>query len=115
MEKPRIRVLSRPERDLVYITYQGCTLSASAWALKLGLSHKVVWRRLQEGLPLEEVFSAKKSLLNRRVELPPGETPETVLVKAMKMGVRFTGDDYLDLYGVEKRPWGSEDKEEDEE
>lgn len=53
-------------RNVKKLTYNGETMGLGAWARKLGIDRCTLRLRLAKGWPLDEVFTADKSFVNRK-------------------------------------------------
>lgn len=51
---------NRNRRDNRFITYQGETLTMAEWVRKTGIRQPLLWRRLNDGWPVELAFSKKR-------------------------------------------------------
>jgi len=106
MDKPRIKVLTKPNR--IIITHQGITMPVTGWCMKLGVDHRTFLHKLHSGRPMEEVFKPKQKIW------PPGCSPEDLLFASIGTDTEFTADQYLDLYGEPRRPWPKVEEGEEE-
>ena len=103
---PRIRTDYRGKHRQVLISFGGCTLSASRWGMRLGITGDVILMRLRRGMTVEQALSSRryeraKVIRVKPIRLPDGMTPELAAATGL-----IDADQYLDFFRVPRRPWG---------
>lgn len=92
-------------RDEVPITYQGVTQSINGWSKTIGISHTTIIKRLQKGLPLEEVFQPTATsfhLKEMESQLRAGETLPKVEIVDGRAVVPHCRRTFITAHGVTK-------------